>query len=59
MAEKKWYVVQTYSGYENKAKKSLEEKIRKEGLSDLFGQIRLDGGLDVEKFIFRPGKVLA
>ncbi len=38
-AEKKWYVVQTYSGYENKAKKSLEEKIRKEGLSESFGQI--------------------
>ena len=28
-------------------------------ITDLFGQIRLDGGLDVEKFIFRPGKVLA
>lgn len=36
---KRWYVVQTYSGYENKAKKSLEEKIRKEGLTDSFGQI--------------------
>ena len=39
MAEKRWYVVQTYSGYENKAKKSLEEKIRKDGLGDFFGQI--------------------
>jgi DNA-binding XRE family transcriptional regulator len=28
-------------------------------ITDLFGQIRLDGGLDVEKFIFRPGKVFA
>jgi len=28
-------------------------------ITDLFGQIRLDGGLDVEKFIFRPGTVFA
>ncbi len=26
--DKKWYVVHTYSGFENKAKKSLEEKIK-------------------------------
>jgi transcriptional antiterminator NusG len=35
----KWYVVHTYSGYENKAKKSLEERIRLEGMGDLFGDI--------------------
>jgi len=28
-------------------------------MTDLFGQIRLDGGMDVQKFIFRPGKVFA
>jgi transcriptional antiterminator NusG len=39
MADKKWYVVHTYSGFENKAKKSLEEKIRMEGLTDQFGEI--------------------
>ena len=40
MAEsKKWFVVHTYSGFENKAKKSLEEKIRMEGLQDSFGEI--------------------
>jgi transcription antitermination factor NusG len=32
MADKRWYAVHTYSGFENKAKKSLEEKIRMEGL---------------------------
>lgn len=37
--EKKWYVVHTYSGFENKAKKSLEERIRLEGLEELFGEI--------------------
>ena len=39
MGEKRWYVCHTYSGFENKAKKSLEEKIRLEGLQDFFGDI--------------------
>jgi transcriptional antiterminator NusG len=39
MGEKKWYAVHTYSGYENKAKKSLEDKIRLESLQDFFGEI--------------------
>ena len=36
---KKWYVVHTYSGFENKVKKSLEERIRQHGLDDRFGEI--------------------
>jgi len=36
---KKWYVVHTYSGFENKARKSLEDKVKLEGLSDFFGEI--------------------
>jgi transcriptional antiterminator NusG len=36
---KKWYVVHTYSGFENKAKKSLEERVRLEGMADWFGEI--------------------
>ncbi len=39
LATKKWYVVHTYSGFENKAKKSLEERIKLEGMSDWFGDI--------------------
>jgi transcriptional antiterminator NusG len=35
----KWYAVRTYSGYENKAKKGLEDRIRLESLQDLFGDI--------------------
>ena len=35
----KWYVVHTYSNFENQAKKSLEEKARLEGLTDQIGQI--------------------
>lgn len=36
---KKWYVVHTYSGYEYKAKKSLEERIKLDGLQEKFGEI--------------------
>lgn len=36
---KKWYVVHTYSGFENKAKKSLEERIKLDGLQEEFGEI--------------------
>jgi len=36
---KKWYVVHTYSGYENKAKKTLGERIKREKLDDHFGQV--------------------
>jgi transcriptional antiterminator NusG len=35
----KWYVVHTYSGFENRAKKSLEERIKREGLDEYFGQV--------------------
>src|SRR3954466_9443899 len=37
--DKKWYVVHTYSGFENKAKKSLEEKIKQNALDEFFGDI--------------------
>ena len=37
--ELKWYVVHTYSGFENKVKLSLEEKIRSLGMGDYFGKI--------------------
>lgn len=35
----KWYVVHTYSGFENRAKKSLEERIKQHGLEEQFGEI--------------------
>lgn len=35
----KWYVVHTYSGYEQKAKQALEERIRSTGMEDLFEEI--------------------
>src|SRR5947199_10777733 len=39
--DKKWYVVHTYSGFENKAKKSIEEKIKQNALEEFFGDILL------------------
>ncbi len=66
--EKKWYVVHTYSGFENKAKKSLEERIRLEGLEDLFGEIlvpmeqvveMVKGEKRTSKRKFFPGYILA
>lgn len=35
----KYYVVTTYSGYEDKVKASIEERIRAEGMQDAFGEI--------------------
>jgi len=35
----KWYIVHTYSGFENKVKKSLEERIRALGQEGYFGKI--------------------
>ena len=34
-----WYVVHTYSGYENKARQALEERIKREDLVDYFGDL--------------------
>jgi transcription termination/antitermination protein NusG len=39
MAEKKWYVVTTYSGFEQKVKSALRERIRQFKMEDQFGEI--------------------
>jgi transcriptional antiterminator NusG len=36
---KKWYVIHTYSGHENKVKTNLEKAIHGAGLAELFGNI--------------------
>ena len=36
---KKWYVVQTYSGYEAKVKEGLVERIRQHDMGESFGEI--------------------
>lgn len=35
----RWYVVHAYSGFENQVKRSLEERIKRSGKQDMFGQI--------------------
>ncbi|HPB99822.1 MAG TPA: transcription termination/antitermination NusG family protein, partial [Polyangiaceae bacterium] len=36
---KKWYVIQTYSGYEAKVKSGLQERIKQYEMTDSFGEI--------------------
>src|SRR5262249_164917 len=36
---KKWYVVHTYSGHENKARLALQERIKNSGMSERFGDV--------------------
>jgi len=38
-AEKKWYIVHTYSGHENKAKLTLLERVRNANLTEYFGEV--------------------
>ena len=35
----KWYGVHTYSGFENKVKLSLLERVKNQGLEELFGEV--------------------
>ena len=39
MSTKKWYVIQTYSGYENKVKEALLQRIKEHGKESGFGEI--------------------
>ena len=39
---KKWYVIQTYSGYEAKVKSGLQERIKQYEMTDSFG-VHRDG----------------
>lgn len=38
-SDKKWYVIQTYSGYENHVKRALEERIQHYKVAHKFGEI--------------------
>ncbi len=44
----KWYGVHTYSGYENKVKLNLEERIRALGAQEKFGQVLIPSETVVE-----------
>ncbi len=47
----KWYVVNTYSGFEHKAKKSLQQRIIQESLEDHFGDLEEGILIPVEKVV--------
>jgi len=44
----KWYGVHTYSGYENKVKASLEERIRSLSVEEFFGEVLIPSETVVE-----------
>ncbi len=65
--EKLWYVVHTYSGFEDKVKTIIEDNVKRRGLSDKIGQIlipsqkviELKSGKKKEKIKkFYPGYIL-
>lgn len=39
--EAKWYVVHTYSGYENKVKANIEKSVENRGISDLIQRVEI------------------
>ena len=39
VATKNWYIVHTYSGFENKVKESLEERVKAYNLEDKVGEV--------------------
>lgn len=66
-SEKKWYVIHTYSGYENKVMQTLERKVKSMGLENVINRILVpmedevdikDGKKHVVKRKIFPGYVL-
>lgn len=66
--EKNWYVIHTYSGYENKVKANLEKRLESMGMEDKIFRVLVpedeeteikDGKKKVSKKKFFPGYVLA
>ena len=47
--EKKWYVVHTYSGYEQKVKELLEENIKMNKMDEHFGEIVVPSEIIMER----------
>jgi len=66
--EKNWYVIHTYSGYENKVRTNLEKRVETMGMQDKIFRVIVpedeeteikDGKKKVTKKKFFPGYVLA
>lgn len=65
--EAKWYVVHTYSGYENKVKANIEKSVENRGISDLIQSVEVpmedvaeekDGAQKIVKRKVFPGYVV-
>jgi transcriptional antiterminator NusG len=65
--ELKWYVVHTYSGFENKAREALLERIQRYAMQDRFGDVLIpaeevvelvEGKRRVSKRKYFPGYIL-
>ena len=41
MADAKWYVVHTYSGYENKVAQNIEKVVENQGFGDLIFEVKI------------------
>src|SRR5664280_47773 len=50
---KQWYIIHTYSGFEERVKKTLEQRIDALGMQDFFGEVRIPTETVVE---IRAGK---
>ncbi|TKJ07914.1 transcription termination/antitermination protein NusG, partial [Bacillus cereus] len=46
--EKSWYVVHTYSGYENKVKANLEKRVESMGMQDKIFRVVVPEEVEVE-----------
>jgi transcriptional antiterminator NusG len=66
-ADKKWYVIHTYSGYENKVKANLEKRVESMGMEDKIFRVLVpmeeeveikDGKKKITKKKIFPGYVL-
>ncbi len=64
---KKWYIVHTYSGYENKVRESLVQRVEAMGMTDSIGEVLIpmqdvvevkDGQRVVSAKKFFPGYLL-
>jgi transcriptional antiterminator NusG len=64
---KQWYIVHTYSGFEDRVKKTLEQRVEALGMTELFGEVRIPTETVVEmkngkrreyKRKFFPGYIL-
>jgi len=67
VGEKQWFIIHTYSGYENRVRESLKNRIQAFGMEEFFGEIMIptesvvevrDGKKHVSTKKFFPGYVL-